>query len=67
MVAPAAVEAAVAPHPLAVHPQRQFRSSTFSCSPWRQSVYDRVCEINKLSDVGTSGWQVRYPDRFFHR
>ena len=28
------------------------------------SVYDWVCEINKLSDVGTSGWQVRYSERY---
>ena len=28
------------------------------------AVYDWVCEINKLSDVGTIGWKVRYSSRF---
>lgn len=28
------------------------------------NVYDWVCEITKLSDVGTSGWTVRYSSRF---
>ena len=29
-----------------------------------ENIYDWVCEITKLSDVGTTGWQVRYSERF---
>ena len=28
------------------------------------NVYDWVCEISKLSDVGTAGWVLRYSSRF---
>lgn len=50
-------------------PRRASRSGSSGAAPSAavpgdESVYDWVCEINKLSDVGTSGWQVRYSDRF---
>ena len=35
-----------------------------SAAELEASVYDWVCEISKLSDVGTVGWKVRYSERF---
>ena len=35
------------------------------CSSTVDNMYDWVCEIGKLSDVGTEGWKVHYSEDFF--
>lgn len=39
-------------------------SATATASSDSTGVYDWVCEITKLSDVGSAGWRVCYSERF---